>query len=120
MSNITYTEDDLQKAWRTGFEAGVGYTFGHISQDKLNELELERFISWIELKMPWLSWEEWSVLIRKNYVRMTQQHYESCKRTYAESRELFKDNPGMLRYLAENEDKMDKDWEKIKATGTYE
>ena len=120
MGDVTYLETDVSKAWEAGFEAGVGYVFGHIGQEKLNERELERFISWLELKCPWQDWEGWSVLIRRNFVRLTQAGYDECKRSYAESREKYKDNPGMLVVLAEGEARLDEEWREIKATGTYQ
>lgn len=60
---MNYTEDDMKKAWKTGFEAGVHYTFGHIPKDSLTYEEKFRFADWAELKCSWLSKEEWLSMI---------------------------------------------------------
>lgn len=108
--------DDI---WNGGFEAGVAYTFGHLPQDKLNPSELYRFVSWIELKCPWLSFEEWYRLIAGNYVNLTKESYDDIKRTYSELREERKDYPWWIDHYDRQEQELDDRWKRIQETGTY-
>lgn len=69
-----YTVEDIQHAWKVGFEAGVFYTFGHIETEKFTDQELEKFASWIELKRPWKDMGEWLDLIKKAQPNSRQEH----------------------------------------------
>ena len=108
-----------QEGYRDGFEAGVEYTFGHLDQSKFNPFELSRFADWMELKNPWKTYEEWYILIVKNYVNLTPERYEEIKRRYSVLKEKYKNNPGQVEYYVEAEKELDKDWEQIQKTGTY-
>ena len=112
-------QKELEDLWNTAFEAGVAYTFGHIDQDKFNPHELSRFADWIELKCPWKTYEEWYKLIVTQFVNLTPERYEMCKKQYRELREVYKDNPSQLKYYTEAEAKLDKQWKSIQETGTY-
>ena len=71
------TETDL--AWQRGFEDGIYYAFGHIDSGKLTDEDLSRFASWIELKRPWKSFDEWYDMIKKassNRVKNTPYYRE--------------------------------------------
>ena len=67
-----YTVEDIQHAWRVGFEAGVYYTFGHIDPSKLSDRELLQLANWIELKRPWKNMDEWYELIKKAQGRVSK------------------------------------------------
>lgn len=107
----------IDEAWNGGFEAGVAYVFGHIPEGALTLVDVNRFISWIELKCSWKTADEWRELIMKRYHRMTRGVYEDCKRVYAENRVKYADEPGILELVDQQEQELEKHWQRIVEAG---
>lgn len=101
-------------AWETGFEAGVAYAFGHISEGKFTLKELEKFVNWIELKCPWKDYSEWFEIVVGSHHTLTKERYEECKRQYEESAKKW---PHMADIFKEKSRELDDKWKRIVEAG---
>lgn len=111
-----YTIDD---AWKDGFEVCLARIMRYIPQYKFTEEDLRELADYIETTYTWRTRDDWYSMLRNSYIRMTPEMYEECKGSYSRSREEFKDKPGLLNILEENEKKLDEDWKKILECGMY-
>ena len=113
---LDYTIND---SWKDGFETAVSRLMRYIPQYKFKDEELRTLANYIETTSPWKTRDEWYDILRNSYARITHEMYEECKESYSRSREEFKDKPGLLKILEENEKKLDEDWKKILERGMY-
>lgn len=112
--STNFGEKCIDSIYNSGFEAGVAYAFSHISEGKLTLKELERFVSWIELKCPWRDYSEWYKIIVGNHHTLTKERYEECKRQYEESMKKW---PQMEYIFKEKSRELDEKWRRVVEAG---